>query len=110
MAKNKTRVENIQIDFEFDSEKYRRVQKEVEQLTNGLYPIDNNDKLQLKYEFCICYWGKIERDLKSLLILLEKAQDSFTSVNSQLIDGASCLLMRVVERLQEVKAAIENHS
>lgn len=101
-----TRSEGIKIHIELDHDKYQEVADLVEQLTGWTPPIRAGDTLGFDYEFCIEYFGKVEENLDRVLTILGQAETAVVSVDSELIDGASCLIARVVEKLRQIQTMV----
>lgn len=98
-----TRTEGVTIGIELDHEKYQAVADLVEQLTGWVPPTRTGDTLKFTYAFFIDYFGDVERNLDRVLTILGQAETAVVSVDSELIDGASCLIARVVEKLRQIQ-------
>ena len=101
-----TRSEAIKIHIELDRDKYQEVADLVEQLTGWVPPVKTGDTLNFDYTFAIDYFGRVEKNLEKVLTILGQAETAVVSVDSELIDGVTCLIARVVEKLRQIQTMV----
>jgi hypothetical protein len=101
-----TRSEAIKIHIELDRDKYQKVADLVEQLTGWVPPVKTGDTLNFDYTFAIDYFGRVEKNLEKVLTILGQAETAVVSVDSELIDGVTCLIARVVEKLRQIQTMV----
>lgn len=101
-----TRSENVEILIELDYEKYQEVAELVEQLCDWRPPAIPGDIVKFDYTFAIKYFGRVEENLDRVLTILNRAETAVVNVDSELIDGATCLIARVVEKLRQIQTMV----
>lgn len=101
-----TRSESIKIHIELDYEKYREVAELVERLCKWRPSAIPGDTVKFDYAFAIEYFGRVEENLDTVLTILGQAETAVVSVDSELIDGATCLIARVVEKLRQIQTMV----
>jgi len=98
-----TRTEAVMIRFGLDNEQAHRLDSLVKAITPIVPETEDGDTLTVTYRFCVQYFGEVEARLNAILDLMRAAPETIKHVDSHLIDGASCLIGRVVENLLEIK-------
>lgn len=102
-----TRSEAVKIHIELDRKKYQAVADLIKQLcewTPSL--VQTDDTVIFDYTFTIDYFGKVEKDLGQVLTILGHAETAVVEVDSELLDGTSCLIARIVEKLRQIQTMI----
>jgi hypothetical protein len=98
-----TRSEAIRILIEFDYEKYQPVAELIKQLCGWSPSAVPDDVVRFNYTFAIEYFGSVEKHLDQVLTILGQAETAVVSVDSELIDGTTCLIARIVEKLRQIQ-------
>lgn len=101
-----TRLEDIKIHIELDHDKYQQVADLVEQLCGWKLPAIPGDTVEFDYTFAIKYFGNVEKNLGQVLTILNQAETAVVNVNSELLDGTTCLIARIVEKLRQIQTMI----
>jgi ferritin len=101
-----TRTESISVHVKLNREEYQQVAEEVKQLCNWEPRTQDGDTIQFDYTFVIDDFGRVEENLNRVLAILGKAETAVVSVDSELLDGATCLIARVVEKLRQIQTII----
>ena len=101
-----TRLEDIKIYIELEYEKYQIVANLIEQLCEWEPQAILGDIVKFDYRFAIEYFGEVEKNLGRVLTILKQAETVVTHVDSELINGTSCLIASVVEKLQQLQTMI----
>jgi len=101
-----TRLEEIKIGIELDYDKFQQVAGLIEQLCGWMPPTRMGDIVKFDYAFAIEYFGQVEENLNRVLTILGQAETAVVSVDSELIDGASCLIARVAEKLRQIQTMV----
>lgn len=98
-----TRIEDVCIKFDLDRRQLDGVMSLVQTIL-GREPPDvfDGDTLKITYDFHVAYLGKVEEIFNAILNLLINAPDVIVKVDGNLLDGASCLFARLIEKLHQI--------
>jgi hypothetical protein len=102
-----TRVENLTICIDVDKRQLDRVHELVKTILQDEPPTPgNDDTLKVTYTLVAEYYGTVEKRLEAILTLLNKEPGVTVHVDSNLLDGTTCLLARVVEKLRLIQSSL----
>ncbi len=104
-----TLVEKLSIKLKFDADKYLPVADSIADMC--LWgPIRSlaGDTINFNYNLEAAYFGEVEKRLNQVITLLTQlGSDAVVEVDGNILDDASCLLLRVAKKLQKVKTIID---
>ncbi len=109
VGKEPTRVESLSIKLKFDAEKYLPVADKIAEISGWgpLYTLAG-DTINFNYRLEAAYFGEVEMRLNQVIALLTHMDSGIViEVDSNMLDDASCLLIRTADSLRKVKAIID---
>lgn len=101
-----TRTESIRIHIRLNAAEFAPVAQLVKELCGWAPKPECDDDVLFHYDFNIDYLGDVEKHLTKVLTILTQAETATVSVESELLDGASCLFARVIEKLRQIQTAL----
>ncbi len=110
MSQEPTRVESLSIKLKFDPDKYHVVADTIANLCGWepTWATKPGDTLNLNYLLEAAYFGDVEKRLNQVLTLLTYLDsEAVVEVDSSILDEASCLLVRVADKLREIKTIVD---
>lgn len=101
-----TRVESLSIKLKFNAARYLPVADRIADICgwkSSLVAVPG-DTINFNYLLEAAYFGKVEERLNQVVTLLTYLDsDVVVAVDGNLLDATSCLLVRVADKLREVK-------
>ncbi len=101
-----TLVEQLQFLIELDKSQTEKHDALLREMGVKLYPLEAEDTLKVSYQLTVAYFGRVERQLRTILAILADTSVVVSTSVDELNRGES-LIVSVIDRLREVQGIIK---